>query len=147
VGVLTFVSLAPGPAGSIVQGFNFVIPSQVVTDFVRGTPVRLNAGGRFNDACYAGLHAFFTEDWKDARRRFEEADRLQPNLPDARRMLADAREKVKHPPAKPFPWFWATVGVTVLSAGGYGGQLLRRWQRNRYRVQPSAVVMFTTEAR
>jgi len=140
VGVLTFVSLAPGPDGSIVQGFNFVIPSQVVTDFVRGTPVRLNAGGRFNDAWYAGLHAFFTEDWKDALRRFEEADRLQPNLPDARRMLADAREKVKHPPPKPFPWFWATVGVTVLSAGGYGGQLLRRWQRNRYRVHPSAVV-------
>ncbi len=140
VGVLTFVSLAPGPDGSIVQGFNFVIPSQVVTDFVRGTPVRLNAGGRFNDAWYAGLHAFFTEDWKDALRRFEEADRLQPNLPDARRMLADAREKVKHPPPKPFPWFWATVGVTVLSAGGYGGQLVRRWQRNRYRVQPSAVV-------
>jgi hypothetical protein len=140
VGVLTFVSLAPGPDGGIVQGFNFVIPSQVVTDFVRGTPVRLNAGGRFNDAWYAGLHAFFTEDWKDALRRFEEADRLQPNLPDARRMLADAREKVKHPPAKPFPWFWATVGVTVLSAGGYGGQLLRRWQRNRYRVHPSAVV-------
>ena len=140
MGVLTFVSLAPGPDGSIVQGFNFVIPSQVVTDFVRGTPVRLNAGGRFNDAWYAGLHAFFTEDWKDALRRFEEADRLQPNLPDARRMLADAREKVKHPPPKPFPWFWATVGVTVLSAGGYGGQLLRRWQRNRYRVHPSAVV-------
>jgi len=140
VGVLTFVSLAPGPDGSIVQGFNFVIPSQVVTDFVRGTPVRLNAGGRFNDAWYAGLHAFFTEDWKDALRRFEEADRLQPNLPDARRMLADSREKVKHPPPKPFPWFWATVGVTVLSAGGYGGQLLRRWQRNRYRVHPSAVV-------
>jgi S1-C subfamily serine protease len=140
VGVLTFVSLAPGSEGSIVQGFNFVIPSQVVSDFVRGTPVRLNAGGRFNDAWYAGLHAFFTEDWKAALRRFEEADRLQPNLPDARRMLADAREKVKHPPAKPFPWFWATVGVTVLSAGGYGGQLLRRWQRNRYRVHPSAVV-------
>lgn len=140
VGVLTFVSLAPGPDGGIVQGFNFVIPSQVVTDFVRDTPVRLNAGGRFNDAWYAGLHAFFTEDWKGALRRFEEADRLQPNLPDARRMLADAREKVEHPPPKPFPWFWATVGVTVLSAGGYGGQLLRRWQRNRYRVHPSAVV-------
>jgi len=30
VGVLTFVSLAPGPQGGIVQGFNFVIPSQVI---------------------------------------------------------------------------------------------------------------------
>lgn len=138
VGVLTFVS--PGPEGSIVQGFNFVIPSQVVAYFVRGTPVRLNAGSRFNDAWYAGLNAFFTEDWKGALRRFEEADRLHPNLPDARRMLADAREMVKNPPPKPFPWFWVTVGVTLLSVGGYGAQLLHRWHRNRYRVHPSAVV-------
>ena len=140
VGVLTFVSLAPGWEGSFVQGFNFVIPSQVVTDFVRGTPVRLNACGRFNDAWYAGLNAFFTEDWKGALRHFEEADRLYPNLPDVRRMLADARERVKNPPPKPFPWFWVAVGVTVLSVGGYGAQLLHRWHRNRYRVHPSAVV-------
>ena len=138
VGVLTIVSLAPGPEGSIIQGFNFVIPSQVVTDFVRGTPVRLNAGSRFNDGWYAGLHALFTEDWKRALRHFEEADRLYPNQPDVRRMLADAREKVTHPPPKPFPWFWVAVGITLLSVGGYGAQLLRRWQRNRYRVQPSA---------
>jgi S1-C subfamily serine protease/rhodanese-related sulfurtransferase len=145
VGVLTFVSLAPGPEGSIVQGFNFVLPSQAVTDFVRGTPVRLNAGGRFNDAWYAGLHALFTGDGKRALQHFEEADRLHPNQPDVRRMLADAREKVKHPPPQPFPWFWVTAGITLLSAGGYGTQLLRRWQRNRYRVQPSAVVKMIEE--
>ncbi len=60
VGVLTFVSLAPGPEGGIIQGFNFVIPSQAVTDFVRGTPVRFNAGGRFDNAWYAGLNAWFS---------------------------------------------------------------------------------------
>jgi rhodanese-related sulfurtransferase len=140
VGVLTAVSLAPGPEGSIVQGFNFVIPSQVVTDFVRGTPVRLNAGGRFYDAWNAGLQAFFVGEWKGALRHFEEADRLYPNQPDVRRMLAAARENIRHPPPRPFPWFWVTVGITLLSAGGYGTQLLRRWQRSRYRVQPSEVV-------
>ncbi len=140
VGVLTFVSLAPGPEGGIIQGFNFVIPSQAVTDFVRGTPVRFNAGGRFDNAWYAGLNAWFTADWKRALQHFEEADRLHPNQPDVQRMLADAREKVKHPPPKPFPWFWVTIGITLLSAGGYSTQLLRRWRRNRYRVQPSAVV-------
>jgi S1-C subfamily serine protease/rhodanese-related sulfurtransferase len=147
VGVLTFVSLAPGPEGGIVQGFNFVLPSRAVTDFVRGTPVRLNAGGRFNDAWNAGLHAFFVGDWKGALRHLEEADRLHPNQPDVRRMLADARESVRHPPPRPFPWFWVTVGITLLSAGGYGTQLLRRWQRNRYRVQPSEVVKMIEEGK
>ena len=32
-----------------------------------------------------------------------------------------------------------TVGVTLLSAGGYGAQVGLRWQKNRYRVGPSEV--------
>jgi S1-C subfamily serine protease len=140
VGVLTFVSVAPGPEGSIVQGFNFLIPSAAVTDFVRGTPVKLNGASKFNDAWYAGLSAFFTEDWTGALRRFEEADKLHPGLPDVRRYLAEAREKVKNPPPKPFPWFWVAIGVTLVSAGGFGGQWLHRWNKNRYRVHPSEVV-------
>ena len=67
---------------------------------------------------YAGLRAFFTDDWKGAVQRFEEADRLLPKLPDVKRMLSEAREKVKNPPPRPFPWFWVAVGVTLLSAGG-----------------------------
>lgn len=140
VGVLTFVSVAPGPEGSIVQGFNFLIPSAAVTDFVRGTPVKHNGASKFNDAWYAGLSAFFTEDWTGALRRFEEADKLHPGLPDVRRYLAEAREKVKNPPPKPFPWFWVAIGVTLVSAGGFGGQWLHRWNKNRYRVHPSEVV-------
>jgi serine protease Do len=140
VGLLTFVSLAPGPEGSIVQGFNFVIPSSAVTDFVKDTPVKLNAGSKFNDIWYAGLTAFFADDSQDALQRFEEADRLHPNLPDVRRMVVEAKEQLKNPKPKPFPWFWVAVAVTLLSAGGFGGQWLHRWNKNRYRIQPSAVI-------
>ena len=140
VGLLTFVSLAPGPEGGIVQGFNFVIPSAAVTDFVKDTPVKVNAGSKFNDAWYAGLRALFTDDGKTALRYFEEADRLHPNLPYTRRMLAEARDAVKNPKPKPFPWFWVAIGVTLASAGGFGGQWLHRWNKNRYRVHPSEVV-------
>ncbi len=55
-------------------------------------------------------------------------------------MLAEARERVKNPPPRPFPWFWVAIGVTLLSAGGYGAQFYIRWQRNRYRVQPFEVI-------
>ena len=147
VGVLTFVSLAPGAEGNIVQGFNFVIPSQVVKGFVEGTPVNAEPMGRFNPIWYAGLRAFFTEDWKEAVRQFERTDKLLPGLPDVKRMLDEARDKVKNPPPRPFPWFWVAIGVTLVSAGGYGAQFYVRWQRNRYRVRPAEVVRLMEEGK
>jgi S1-C subfamily serine protease len=140
VGVLTFVSLAPGPEGGIVQGFNFMIPSQAVKDFLQDAPVKLGGMGKFDPVWFAGLRAFFNDDWKGAAQKFEQADRLLPNLPDVKRMLGEAREKVKNPPPRPFPWFWVAIAVTLVSAGGYGAQFYIRWQRNRYRVHPSEVI-------
>ena len=140
VGVLTFVSLAPGAEGSIVQGFNFVIPADAVREFVKGTPVQLTGTSKFNEAWYAALRGFFTEDYSGAVRDMERANQLVPNLPDLKRQLAEARELVKNPPPRPFPWFWVAVGVTFLSGAGWGVQFLRRWQKNRYRVSPSEVI-------
>jgi len=147
VGVLTFVSLAPGAEGSIVQGFNFAIPARTVKNFVSDTAVKLNHAGRFNQVWFAGLRDFFTEDWKDAKRKFEEADKIQPGLVDVKRMLEEAVDKVKNPPPKPFPWFWVTIGVTLLSAGGYSAQFVIRWQKNRYRVAPSEVLKLSETGR
>lgn len=147
VGVLTFVSLAPGPEGGIVQGFNFVIPSEAVKNFIQGTPANLQSLGKFDPIWYAGLRAFFTEDWKGAVRQFEQADALLAALPDVKRMLGEARDKVKNPPPRPFPWFWVAIGVTFVSAGGYGAQLFIRWQRNRYRVRPAEVVRLKEEGK
>ena len=147
VGVLTFVSLGPGPEGSIVQGFNFLIPADAVRNFVRGTPVSLDSMGKFNPIWYAGLRAFFTEDWKGAERQFEHVEKLLSGLPDVKRMLVEAREKVKHPPPRPFPWFWVAIGVTLASAGGYGTQFYIRWQRNRYRVRPAEVIRLMEEGK
>lgn len=140
LGVLTFVSLAPGAEGAIVQGFNFVIPSQAVREFLQGTPVTPTGKSAFNEAWFSGLRELFTEDWAGAVRQFQRAEKLQPGLPDVKHMLGQAQEKVKNPPPRPFPWFWVAFGVTVVSAGGYGAQFTRRWARNRYRVQPSEVI-------
>jgi S1-C subfamily serine protease len=140
LGVLTFVSLAPGPEGAIVQGFNFIIPSEAVRAFAEGTQATATGRSRFNDVWFAALRAFFTDDWTGAVGRFEEADTLVPNLTDVKRMVAEARDKVKNPPPRPFPWFWVAVGVSLLSAGGYGAQFFVRWHKNRYRVHPSEVI-------
>src|SRR6185503_8767603 len=59
---------------------------------------------------------------------------------DVKRAMAEADEKVKHPPPQPFPWAWATFGVSLVSAGAYGGMFGRRWWRNRYRILPAQVI-------
>jgi hypothetical protein len=147
VGVLVFVSLAPGPEGGIVQGFNFVIPSDAVKEFVQGTDVKVNAESRFNRFWWAGLRAQFEENFRRAEREFVEANKLVANLPDVTRMLAEAQDKIKNPPPRPFPWAWATLGVTLASLGSYGAMWGRRWWRNRYRVGPSVVVRMLEEGK
>lgn len=147
VGVLTFVSPAPGPEGGIVQGFNFVIPSNAARDFVQGTEVKLNAESPFNQVWWAGLQEQFDGNFRRAEARFNEANSLVPNLPDVKRMLAEAQDKIKHPPPQPFPWAWITLGVTLLSLGSYGAMWGRRWWRNRYRVAPSVVIHLLEEGK
>jgi serine protease Do len=134
-GVLTFVTLAPGAEGSIVQGFNFIIPAAAVRDFVQGTEVTLNGRSRFNDQWFAGLKAFFDQSYRSAARHFRAADSVQPNLPDVRRILAEAEAR-----PTPIPWGWLTGGVTVVSLGAFGVMWARRLQRNRFRIAPAEVV-------
>ncbi len=147
VGVLTFVSLAPGPEGGIVQGFNFVIPSNAVREFVQGTEAKSSRESRFNKVWWAGLQDQFEGNFKAAERRFSEANALVPNLIDVKRMLAEAQDKIKNPPPRPFPWAWITLGVTLMSLGSYGVMWGHRWWRNRYRVAPSVVVHLLEEGK
>lgn len=147
VGVLTFVSLAPGPEGGIVQGFNFVIPSNAVQDFIQGTEVKLNAESPFNKVWWAGLQEEFDGNYKAAERYFIGANTLVPNLPDVKRMLAEAQDKIKNPPPRPFPWAWLTLAVTLTSLGSYGAIWGRKWWKSRYRIAPSVVVRLLEEGK
>ena len=140
VGVLTFVSLGPGAEGSIVQGFNFVIPADAVREFLRGTPVDLADKSPFNEKWFTGLRRYFEGDWSGALTSFGEANRLQPEFPDVKRMLVEATEKVKNPPPKPFPWPLATGAVALFGVVLGGVALGRRARTNRNRVSPADVV-------
>lgn len=140
IGVLTFVSLAPGPEGALVQGFNFVIPADAVREFLKGTPVDLADKSPFNERWFAGLRRFFSEDWKGAAAFFKEADRLQPEFPDVRRMLAEAEEKAKMPFGGRFPFGFAT-GIVLLAsvcAGTVGYE--RRFAATRSRITVADVL-------
>jgi rhodanese-related sulfurtransferase len=140
LGVLTFVTLSS--QGAVVQGFNFLIPARDVLKFLQGTEVTRPGQSKFNDAWFAGLSALFAEKYTTAAARLGEANTLQPKLPDVVRQLRDADEKVKNPPPRPFPWVWVALGVTLLSAGGFGGMWGHKWWKNRFRVAPTQVIGF-----
>jgi len=136
LGVLTFVSLEAGNQETVVQGFNFVIPSAAVREFLNGTDVRLDEVSRFNTAWHAGLEDFFRGYYGRAETHFAEANRLLPDLTDVRRMMAEA----KNPPPRPFPWMPIAAVVTLVVVAVAGVVLVMRSRRNRYRIRPSEVM-------
>ena len=139
VGVLTAVTLSEGSGGAIVQGFNLLIPAKDVNTFIAGTP--LDPGrSRFNDAWNAGVSALFAERYATAAARIREADLLSPNVTVVRKLLMEAEDKVKNPPPRPFPWAWATFGVTLLSGAAFGAMWGRRWWKGRFRILPAQVI-------
>jgi len=102
VGVMTFVSMSP-VGGAIVQGFNFLIPAKDVRAFLRGTEVTTLGQSPFNPVWAAGVQALFSERYETAVARLNEANGLLPNLADVKRALAEAEDKLKHTPPRPFP--------------------------------------------
>ena len=139
VGVLTFVTLESS-GGGIVQGFNFVIPSAAIRDFLKGTEVPMNGTSAFNAAWHAGLADFFAGNHAKAARSLREANRLLPELPDVRRITAENDERIKHPPPRPFPWALVAIVVIVASGLGFGWLAFARWKRNQFRIRPVEVV-------
>jgi S1-C subfamily serine protease/rhodanese-related sulfurtransferase len=138
VGVMQFVSLSA--SGANVQGFNFLIPARDVGKFLQGTEVKRPGESKFNPVWAEGIELLFAQRYKAAVAKISEANALVPNLTDVKHALEQAREKVKNPPPEPFPWALATLGVTVLSVGAYGGMWGQRWWKNRFRITPTQVI-------
>jgi len=146
VGVLTFITQSGTDQGSIVQGFNFVIPAQAVKDFLAGTEVKLGEPSRFNHAWQAGLSDFFAGNHFRAASALAEANRLMPELPDVMRVTRENDEKVNHPPPRPFPWTLVAASVTLVGLGAYAAMFVLRWRRNRFRIKPSELVRMIDSA-
>src|SRR5262245_27330777 len=77
VGVMMFVTLSS--TGSIVQGFNFLIPARDVMKFLQGTEVTQPGESAFNAVWVAGIEALFAQRYSTAVSKFAEANRTTPN--------------------------------------------------------------------
>lgn len=137
IGVLTFISLGQG--GNVLQGYNFLIPGRDVRQFLQNTEVRPGES-KFNGVWAAGLELLHGDRYRAAAAKLAEANALLPDLTDVKRAMAETDKLLKHPPPRPFPWAWATLGVSVLSVGIYGGMFARRWWHNRFRILPAQVI-------
>ena len=135
--VLGVLTLPAGDRGAAVQGFNFLIPSSVVRDFLADTPAARPEPSRFNTAWHAGLREFFSGNYATATRYFAEANRLLPELPDVQRITAENHERAKTLPL--LPWGRVGTGMVAVSVVGFGWLFYGGWQRNRFRIRPSEV--------
>jgi S1-C subfamily serine protease len=134
IGVMTAVTQGEG---GTVQGFNFIIPTAALRNFLSGTTVALDETSRFNVAWNAGLSAFFAGHYSRAAPAFSEANRLLPEMPDVQRITAENATRVKTQPL--LPWGAVGAGLVAASVAGYALLLGLRWRRNRFRISPSEV--------
>ena len=137
VGVLTFVST--GRDQNVVQGFNFIIPTNAVRDFVAGTGVALSESGGFNRAWGSAVGAFFAGDYVTAKRHLADAERLLPDVPDVRRLAVETEERITNPPPRPFPWRIVGAGLALAGGAGCASIWVLWWKRNRFRVRPQDI--------
>ncbi len=140
VGVVTFASRGAGEQGTTAQGFNFIIPSQAVKDFLSDTGIALGHPGRFTAAWRAGLRRFFDGDYVGAEGDLAEAARLIPNLPDVTRLATENAERLKSATPRAFPWVGVGLGVVAAGLAAYASLLGLRHRRNRFRIRPDEVV-------
>jgi S1-C subfamily serine protease/rhodanese-related sulfurtransferase len=144
IGVLTFVSLGPGEQ-SLVQGFNFVIPADAVREFLRDTPVDLRDEGPFNARWFAGLGKFFAQNAAGALADLRAADRLQPEFPDVRRVIAEA-EEIARGPAPNRPGRSLLAGALAGLGVAAAAVMYARRRRARARVATPAEVVRLLES-
>src|SRR5260370_1410884 len=99
------------------------------------SPAPRDEPNRFNAAWHAGLRDHVAGNYRRARAELAEANRLLPELPDVRRITLENDERLKREPL--LPWTQVAIGMLVVSTAGWAVLLLRRWQRNRFRIRPA----------
>ncbi len=138
IGMLTFISLTSDETQAI-QGFNFLVPVNVVKEFARTAGVALDKASPFNTVWHQAVARYTRGDWAGAQSSLDAAYRLLPNLPDVQRLQTDVQLRLLQSSRWPSPWLLggAALGV-VVAAGGAWVAVRRRRQRGRPEVATSA---------
>ena len=128
VGILTFISLTADETQAI-QGFNFLVPSNIVREFARTSGAGLESPSPFNAVWHDAVSRFSRGDWTGAQARLDAAARLVPNLPDVQRLQAEAQLRILQGSGRPFPVVLGGVAAAALAAAGAAWWGWRRFAR------------------
>jgi rhodanese-related sulfurtransferase len=128
IGILTFISLTSDETQAI-QGFNFLVPANVVREFARTAGARLDVPSPFNAVWRDAVTRFARGDWAGAQGKLDAAARLVPNLPDVQRLQAETEIRLLQDKRSPIPVVLAASGAAVLLlvGGVYVRGRRRRW--------------------
>ena len=139
IGILTFISLTSDETQAI-QGFNFLVPVNMVREFARTAGAVLGARSPFNAVWHEAVDKFGREDWAGAQTKLDAAARLVPNLPDVQRLQAETELRLLQASRWPSPWTLGGVVVAFLAAtgGAWWGWRRRRAPSTSTRVVASA---------
>lgn len=117
LGVLTFISLTPDEMQAI-QGFNFLVPANIVREFARTAGAALDTPSPFNAVWHDAVTRFARGDWKGAQAKLDAAARLVPSLPDVQRLQAETQVRLLQGSRWPSPPALGWIAAAVLAAMG-----------------------------
>lgn len=130
VGVLTFISLTSDETQAI-QGFNFLVPVNIVREFARTAGVDLSVPSPFNAVWHDAVDRFRRKDWVGARAKLDAAARLVPNLPDVQGLQAETEVRLLQDKQSLSRLVLVAGAAAVLAL--VGGVCWWRWRRRRTR--------------
>lgn len=116
VGILTFISLTSDDTQAI-QGFNFLVPANIVREFARTAGADLGAASPFNVVWHDAVDRFSRKDWGGAQAKLDAAARLLPSLPDVRRLQAETEIRLLQDKRSPFPLVFGASAAALLLLG------------------------------
>jgi hypothetical protein len=105
--------------GQEVQGFNFIVPTSTIQEFVRqsGADVR---PGPVDARWQEGLQHYWGQRYSDAKDSFADVLALYPDHSEARRLTVDAKERIARGEDKSR----GLVGIVFLGLAGAGAVVL-----------------------
>ncbi|MCS7284815.1 MAG: trypsin-like peptidase domain-containing protein, partial [Hydrogenobacter thermophilus] len=128
IGMATFISLKENIP---IQGFNFLVPSNTIMEFVRVSGANLQQESVFNKLWYEAIDLYTKGEYQKAMSKLDDVLRLYPFLPDARNLQVKIQEKLSagEGSSKAHPIVFAVVALGLVIVGGGLGFVLLRSKR------------------
>ena len=117
VGILTFITLTADETQAI-QGFNFLVPANIVREFARSAGVTADRPSPFNAVWHEAVARYTRGDFAGAQSRLDAAARLVPNLPDVQRLQTEVQLRLLQSPRGFSPLLIGGIAAFILAVAG-----------------------------